>query len=137
MNLRWIWMGHLRGLRQRWTRTLLAVLAVGAGSALVVGVQISNHSVNSSLDQFNDSVSFGAALHIEGPADHGMVDASVLPGVAATPGVKAAVPLTSLKLKAPSVLSLIVIVPFGVKLPLTISQVRKHWLVLNPSAMKP
>jgi putative ABC transport system permease protein len=93
MNLRWVWMAHLRGLRQRWTRTLLAVLAVGAGAAMLVGVQISNRSINNSLSQFNDSVSFGAAFHIEGPADHGTVDQSILPAVAATPGVKTAIPL--------------------------------------------
>jgi putative ABC transport system permease protein len=86
-------MAHLRGLRQRWSRTLLAVIAVGAGAAMLVGVQISNRSINSSLGQFNDSVSFGAAFHIEGPADHGTVDQSIMPAVAATPGVKTAIPL--------------------------------------------
>ncbi|HUR77847.1 MAG TPA: hypothetical protein VMZ22_07860, partial [Acidimicrobiales bacterium] len=93
MNLRWIWMGHLRGLWQRRTRTLLSVLAVGAGAAMAVGVVISDHSIKTSLAQFNDDVSLGAALRVEGPADHGALDANVTPKVAATPGVKAAVPL--------------------------------------------
>lgn len=100
MNLRWIWMGHLRVMRQRWTRTLLSVLAVGAGSALLVGVVVSDHSIKTSLTKFNRSASFGAALRVEGPADHGSLDAVVLPAVAATPGVKAAVPLVVSVLEA-------------------------------------
>ncbi|MBA2607434.1 MAG: ABC transporter permease [Actinobacteria bacterium] len=86
-------LGHLRGLRQRWTRTLLAVIAVGAGASLVVGVVIAQHSLNRSLGTFASQVTGAATLRIEGPYRHGGLDASVLPRVAAVPGVASAVPL--------------------------------------------
>ncbi|MDP1795412.1 MAG: hypothetical protein Q8K63_14835 [Acidimicrobiales bacterium] len=80
-------------MRTRWTRTLLLVIAVGAGVSLVIGVLIAKTSLDASLDQFRGEVVGGASLRVEGAADHGNLDASVLPRVAATPGVKAAVPL--------------------------------------------
>ncbi len=93
MNLRWVVLGHLRAMRTRWTRTVLLVLAVGAGVSLVIGVLIAKTSLDASLEEFRGQVVGDAALRIEGPGDHGNLDASVLPKVAATPGVKAAVPL--------------------------------------------
>ncbi|MEY2474626.1 MAG: putative transport system permease protein [Actinomycetota bacterium] len=93
MNLRWIWLNHLRGMPRRWTRTALTVLAVGAGAALAVGVVITNHSISTTLDRFNRGVSLGATFRVEGAADHGGLDEALLPSIAATPGVGAAVPL--------------------------------------------
>ena len=93
MNFRWIAKVHVRGLAQRWTRTLLSVIAVGAGVSLVVGVVISKHSLDRSLDNFTGELSGSAALRVEGAADHGGLDASVAPRVAAVPGVQAVVPM--------------------------------------------
>ena len=93
MNLRWVWLNHVRGMAQRWSRVLLAVMAVGAGAATAVGVVIASHSVTTSVAKFNTSVSLGAAYRIEATADHGALDGSVLPAVQHTPGVKTAVPV--------------------------------------------
>ncbi|MEY2470091.1 MAG: putative transport system permease protein [Actinomycetota bacterium] len=93
MNVRWIVLGHIRGLRQRWSRTLLAVIAVGAGSSMVVGVVIAKHSLDTSIAAFGDRLTGNATLRVQGAGDHGGLDASVLPRVRAVPGVAAAVPL--------------------------------------------
>ncbi|MEY2426830.1 MAG: putative transport system permease protein [Actinomycetota bacterium] len=93
MNFRWMWLGHIRGMAQRWTRTLLSVVAVGAGVSLLIGVVIAQHSLNKSLGDYANRLTGAAALRVEGPGDHGSLDESVLPKVAATPGVKAAVPM--------------------------------------------
>jgi putative ABC transport system permease protein len=93
VNFRWLMLGHIRVLGQRWTRTLLSVIAVGAGVSMVIGVVIAQNSLNRSLGDFTTQLSGTAPLRVEGPGDHGSLDASVLPRVAETAGVKAAVPL--------------------------------------------
>lgn len=93
MTLRWLVLGHLRGLLERWTRTLLLVVAVGAGVSLVVGVTVAKTSLDASMSRFTQGVIGNAALRVEGPVDHGGLDQSVVAKVAATPGVQAAVPL--------------------------------------------
>jgi len=93
VRLRAIRLLNLRGLRERPARTSLAVVAVGAGVALVVGVQIASHSVDRSLESFTSTIGGPATLRVEGAVDHGGLDASVLPQVAAAEGVGTAIPL--------------------------------------------
>ncbi len=93
MNFRWVVLGHLRSLRTRWTRTALLVIAVGAGVSLVMGVFIAKTSLDASLDHFRGAIVGDAALRVEAQGDHGALDQSMLVAVAATPGVKVAVPL--------------------------------------------
>jgi putative ABC transport system permease protein len=93
MSLRLMVLGHLRSLQQHLVRTLLLVVAVGAGVSLVVGVVVANASLNHSLGQFSNRLSGAADFRIEGPYSHGSLDVSVLPKVQSTPGVAAAIPL--------------------------------------------
>ncbi|HJR25520.1 MAG TPA: FtsX-like permease family protein [Acidimicrobiales bacterium] len=93
MSRRAIRLLNLRGLRTRPLRTSLVVIAVGSAVALVVGVLIAQHSLERSMRQFSEALGGPATLRIEGAVDHGGLDASVLPKVAAVDGVEAAVPM--------------------------------------------
>ena len=84
---------NLRRVREQPVRTLLAVVAVGAGTALSVGVVIARDSVDRSSAGFSTALSGAATLRVESQVDHGALDESVLPAIRAVPGVKAAVPL--------------------------------------------
>jgi putative ABC transport system permease protein len=83
----------LREVRRRPLRTGLAVVAVGGGVALVVGVAISITSLHRSIDSYTAELGGRATLRVQGPIDHGGLDGSVLAKVAAVPGVRRAVPM--------------------------------------------
>ena len=84
---------NARRLREQPVRTLLAIVAVGAGTALSVGVVIARDSVDRSSAGFSRALGGAATLRVESRVDHGALDASVLPVIRAVPGVQAAVPL--------------------------------------------
>lgn len=84
---------HLRRLHQQPLRTAVAVVAVGAGVALLAGVTIARTSIRTSIDGYTSGLSGEATLRVEGPVDHGGIRESVVPRLAAVDGVAAAVPL--------------------------------------------
>lgn len=84
---------HLRRLWAQRLRTLLAIGAVAAGTALAVGVAIVLGSTNASLDAFGQSVAGPAPLRVVGATDVGGIPARVAAAVARAPGVSLAVPV--------------------------------------------
>jgi putative ABC transport system permease protein len=84
---------NLKRLLDQPLRALLAVVAIAAGTTLLVGVLIDRSSVNASIDKFVTQRAGPAKLEVHGPGGPAGLDASVLPKVAAVEGVKAAVPI--------------------------------------------
>lgn len=84
---------HLRRLGQQPLRTTIAVVAVGAGVALLAGVTIAAASISASIAGFTSGLAGSATLRVTGPVDHGGIQESTLAKVAAVPGVDVAVPL--------------------------------------------
>ncbi len=84
-----------RGLRARWTRYLLSVIAIATGVALVSGTAILAQSARSSYTQLKHQVSSGTDLYVRGPETdirHGISDFAPVPDalvdrVRAVPGV--------------------------------------------------
>jgi putative ABC transport system permease protein len=84
---------NLRRLREQPVRSLLAVVAIAAGTTLLVAVLIDRASVNQSFDEFVTQRAGPAKLEVHGPGGPAGLDERVLPKVVAVPGVKAAVPM--------------------------------------------
>ena len=84
---------NLKRLREQPLRALLAVVAIAAGTTLLVGVLIDRSSVNQSIDEFVTQRAGPAKLEVHGPGGPAGLDERVLPKVAAVKGVKAAVPI--------------------------------------------
>ncbi|MEN3273054.1 MAG: putative transport system permease protein, partial [Actinomycetota bacterium] len=84
---------NLRRLREQPVRALLAVVAIAAGTTLLVAVLIDRSSVNQSFSEFVTQRAGPAKLEVHGPGGPAGLDERVLPKVAAVKGVKAAVPL--------------------------------------------
>lgn len=83
----------LRRLRQQPLRVALAILAIAAGTALLVGVIIDQASLTTSLDSFARQRAGRARLEVLGPGHPAGLDASVLDRVAHVDGVATAAPL--------------------------------------------
>lgn len=84
---------NLRRLGQQPLRVLLAVVAIAAGTALLVGVLIDRASVERSFSQFVDQRAGAAQLEVHGPGGPAGLDERVLPKVRAVDGVAAAAPI--------------------------------------------
>jgi hypothetical protein len=84
---------NLRRLLEQPVRALLAVIAIAAGTTLLVGVLIDQSSLNQSFDEFVTQRAGPAKLEVHGPGGPAGLDERVLPKVAAVKGVKAAVPI--------------------------------------------
>ena len=84
---------NLRRLRQQPLRVLLAIVAIAAGTALLVGVLIDRASVQRSFSQFVDQRAGAAQLEVHGPGGPAGLDERVLPKVRAVDGVAAAAPI--------------------------------------------
>src|SRR5690349_14099654 len=84
---------NLRRLREQPVRALLAVVAIAAGTSLFVAVLIDRSSLDASFARFVTQRAGTAKLEVHGPGGPAGLDQSVLPKVAAVPGVKSAVPI--------------------------------------------
>jgi putative ABC transport system permease protein len=84
---------NLRHLERIRLRTVIAVVAVAAGSSLALSVLIVTQSVSYSLSRFNQQVAGSSSLRVVGATASGGLDARALAGVAATPGVGQVIPL--------------------------------------------
>ena len=83
----------LRRLAQQPLRTVTAIVGVAAGVALTAGVTIAQSSIKTSMASYSTTLSGPATLRVEGPVDHGGLDAAALPRIAAAEGVASAVPV--------------------------------------------
>jgi putative ABC transport system permease protein len=81
----------LRYLRRHPLLGLLNILSVALGVAVYLATQIANHSANRAFAATVDLVAGKAELEITAPVDH--LPETVLPQVAAAPGVSAATPV--------------------------------------------
>ena len=84
---------NLSRLRQQPFRAVLSVVAIAAGTALLVGVLIDQSSLNRSIDRFVQQRAGAARLEVHGPGGPAGLDEAVLPKVEAVPGVAAAAPI--------------------------------------------
>lgn len=84
---------NLRRLRQQPLRVLLAIVAIAAGTALLVGVLIDRASIERSFDDFVGQRAGAAKLEVHGPGGPAGLDERVLPKIRAVDGVAAAAPI--------------------------------------------
>jgi putative ABC transport system permease protein len=84
---------NLRRLARIRLRTVIAVIAVAAGSSLALSVLIVTQSVSFSLSRFNQQVAGPASLRVVGATSSGGISAQALAAVTATPGVGQVIPL--------------------------------------------
>src|SRR5580698_3915577 len=87
---------YLLNLRQLFSlrlRTIIAVVAVAAGSSLGLSVVIVSSSVSASLNRFEHQVAGVAPIRISGAVSPGGIDFPALAAVAHTPGVMSLLPV--------------------------------------------
>jgi putative ABC transport system permease protein len=84
---------NLRRLARIRLRTVIAVIAVAAGSSLALSVLIVTQSVSYSLSQFSQQVAGSSSLRVVGATTSGGLDAQALAAVTSTPGVGQVLPL--------------------------------------------
>lgn len=84
---------YLRSLARLRVRTVVAVVAVAAGSSLALSVVVVRSSVNASLADFGSQLAGPASLRVVGAESAGGLEQSVESAVARTPGVAVAVPV--------------------------------------------
>ncbi len=84
---------HVRRLYSHRLRTLLAVLAVAAGTSLALGVIVVIGSIDASFARFGRVLGGPAPLRVVGATQSGGLPPATLVAVTGTPGVAAAVPL--------------------------------------------
>jgi putative ABC transport system permease protein len=87
---------YLLNLRQLFSlrlRTIIAVVAVAAGSSLGLSVVIVSSSVSASLNRFDHQVAGVAPIRISGAVSPGGIDFPALAAVAHTPGVMSLLPV--------------------------------------------
>ena len=84
---------NLRRLRTQPLRVALAIVAIAAGSSLLVGVLIDRASVERSFAEFVDQRAGAARLEVHGPGGPAGLADDVLPKVQAVDGVATAVPI--------------------------------------------
>lgn len=83
----------LRRVRRRPLRTLLAILAVAAGTSLAVSVVAVRTSTQESIAEFGRSLAGPTELRVVGAVRRGGIEPQLVDRVAATEGVGAAVPV--------------------------------------------
>ncbi len=83
---------HLRQVVRQPLRTTLAVVAIGAGVAIVVGSGLLVHSLSASIEEVLAQLGGPAPLRVVGPLSRAGLDERVVPAVAGTPGVAEVVP---------------------------------------------
>ncbi|HZN15603.1 MAG TPA: FtsX-like permease family protein [Acidimicrobiales bacterium] len=84
---------NLRRIGRQPLRAVLAVVAVAAGSSLIVALMITSRSISGSIRDWGRSVGGPAPLRVVGPLAWAGLDENVLAKVRETPGVGAAVPI--------------------------------------------
>lgn len=84
---------NVKRLVEQPLRAVLAVVAIAAGTSLLVGVVIDRASVERSLGGFVDQRAGRAELEVHGPGGPAGLEESVLPKVRSVPGVEAAAPI--------------------------------------------
>jgi putative ABC transport system permease protein len=80
-------------MRRQPLRVLIALASVAAGVSLVAAIPIVSHSTKVSFIRFAHTLAGPAPLRVIGPVSRAGLDQSVVPRVAATPGVAAVVPV--------------------------------------------
>lgn len=90
---------NVRELRTHWGRALASVLVVAVSAALLVAVLGVSGSITGSIDRLATSIGGDADLEVSGITGDG-VDEGMLATVAATGGVRAAVPLIRARVTA-------------------------------------
>lgn len=84
---------HLRRLGRAPLRSVLAVLAIGAGVSMAVAIVVDQLSLSASVRAFTRATAGPAPLRVVGSVTRGGLDASVADTVAGVPGVELAVPV--------------------------------------------
>ena len=84
---------NFRHLRRQPLRSLLAVVAIGAGVSLLTAVLVVSASVNGSVAHFYRGLGHVAALRVDGADSEGGITNATVAKVRATPGVAAAAPV--------------------------------------------
>ncbi|MDQ1373553.1 MAG: putative transport system permease protein [Actinomycetota bacterium] len=84
---------NLRRVRRQPLRAAIAVIAVAAGVALAVSIQVVSGSLNASFDAFSRSIAGPTPLRVVGATVRGGIDQSVIAKVRAVPDVAAAIPM--------------------------------------------
>lgn len=84
---------NIRYLRRHPLRTLLAALSVAAGTSILVAVLTEETTYQASLSALTRALAGPTPLRIVGADSHGGIDSSIVPKVAGTAGVAAAVPV--------------------------------------------
>lgn len=87
------WLLGLRRLRRNAGRALLAVVAIAAGTSLLVGVLIDRWSLQESTRAFTEARIGRAELAVNGPGAPAGLDEGVLAAVEAVDGVETAAPV--------------------------------------------
>lgn len=83
----------LRAVRQRPVRTVLACLAVAAGTSLTVSVLAVRSSTHASISDFGRDLAGPTELRVVGAVRRGGLEAEIVDRIAATDGVQVAVPV--------------------------------------------
>jgi putative ABC transport system permease protein len=83
----------LRPLQRRPLRTLLAVVAVVAGTSLAVSVFVVRTSTERSVEEFGRNLAGPTELRVVGAIRRGGLEAEIVDRIAATDGVRTAVPV--------------------------------------------
>lgn len=86
---------NLRQLARHPLRTILAVVAIGAGVSLLTAVMIVSESLSASVAHFYTGLSRVAVLRVVGADSQGGISATTVARIRATPGVSAAVPVVA------------------------------------------
>jgi len=84
---------NLKRIRELPLRALLAIVAIAAGTSLLVGVLIDRASLQRSMDTFVEQRAGRAELEVHGPGAPAGLDAAVLEKVRAVEGVETAAPV--------------------------------------------
>lgn len=84
---------NLRRLASVRLRSVIAVIAVAAGSSLALSVVIVDSSVSYSVNQLGEQVAGSSSLRVVGATSSRGINLAALSAVASTPGVKRVVPV--------------------------------------------
>jgi putative ABC transport system permease protein len=84
---------NLRRLARIRLRTLIAVVAVAAGTSLALSVVIVDSSVSTSINRLSQEVGGGSGLRLAGATATGGLDFRALSAAASTPGVAGLIPV--------------------------------------------
>ncbi|MCU1460253.1 MAG: transporter permease [Acidimicrobiales bacterium] len=84
---------NLRNVRRQPMRSVLAILAVGAGVTLASAVVVERQSIDHSLSRLGRQLAGPTPLRVEGATNHGGLDPAVVDRVRAVAGVESTIPV--------------------------------------------